>query len=159
VYGAAPQITAGLQYKRNTDPEVAYALGADDDSGVDYYLAASKVWLGAFFGRTVTASLTLRYTEANQAGTLGFGGGDAEIVGEGSLAVFLNRYWAAGIEYRQKPDALTSAREDDWKDVFIAWFPAKSISLAAAYADLGSIAGLKGQDGFFLSIQLNTGAL
>lgn len=69
----------------------AYALGAADDSGVDYYLAASKVWLDALFGRNVTGSLTLRYTGANQTGTLGFGGGDAELAADGSLAVFLNR--------------------------------------------------------------------
>ena len=30
-------------------------------------------------------------------------------------------------------------REDDWKDIFIAWAPSKNLSLTLAWVDLGHI--------------------
>ena len=63
-----------------------------------------------------------------------------------------NRHLAFGIEYRQKPDNLSFAREEDWNDVFIAWFPNKHINVTAAWADLGDIAGVKDQQGWYLSL-------
>ena len=62
---------------------------------------------------------------------------------------------AVGVEYRQKPDNLGFAREDDWHDAFVAWFPNKHVALVAAYADLGSIAGLDGQRGGYVSLQVS----
>ncbi|GAA3971829.1 DUF3034 family protein [Allohahella marinimesophila] len=161
VYGTMPQFSAGLQYKRNTEATIPYALGADDNAGVDVYLAASKVWLNALLGRNLALSATARYTEANQGGLLGFGavGERPQLVGEASLAIFLNRYWAMGVEYRQKPDNLAGVREHDWRDVFIGWFPSKSVSIVTAYTDLGSVAGQKQQEGLYLSVHLNTGNL
>lgn len=161
LYGTMPQLSAGVQYKRNTEAEVAFALGADDDAGVDVYIAASKVWLDAVWGRNLALNTTWRYTDANQTGLLGFGaaGQGRAIAAETSLAIFINRYWAAGIEYRQKPDNLAGVREHDWRDVFVGWFPSKAVSLVAAYADLGTIAGLKQQEGLYLSVHLNTGTL
>jgi hypothetical protein len=47
-------------------------------------------------------------------------------------------------------------KEDDWKDVFIAWAPNKHFSLTAAWVDLGHIAPAaqpKRQDGAYLSAQ------
>ena len=66
-------------------------------------------------------------------------------VKDGSIAYLLNKQWAVGVEYRVKPDRLNPSilgdalREDDWKDVFVAWAPNKHVSLTAAYVDLGSI--------------------
>ena len=158
VYGTLPQLSAGLLYKRNVAFEVPEAVGARDDSGVDAYVAATKLWLVGPFGRSAFLNGTLRATRANQLGLLGFGGdreGGYSLVGEASAGLFLNRRWALGAEYRQKPDNLAFAREDDWFDVFVGWFPAKRVALVAAWSDLGSIAGLDGQRGAYLSLQLS----
>jgi hypothetical protein len=58
-----------------------------------------------------------------------------------------------GAEYRQKPDNLRSFHEDDYWDVFSAWFPTKNLSMTAAYADLGQIAMKDNQHGWYLSLQ------
>lgn len=155
IYGKLPAISAGLQWKRNRDNGVPDALGATDDEGVDYTLSASRLWLNAIAGRNVFANATLRHTEANQLGLLGFGGpdGQGQWVTEGSLGIFLNRRWVIGVEYRQKPDQLSSVKEDPWADVFVGWFPAKRLSVVGAYTALGDIAGLEDQRGFYLSLQ------
>jgi Protein of unknown function (DUF3034) len=44
-------------------------------------------------------------------------------------------------------------REDDFKDVFLAFVPAKYFSVTLAYADLGNIANRPGQAGSYVSIQ------
>ena len=68
-----------------------------------------------------------------------------------------------GIEFRAKPDNLNQSvlgtgalKEDDWKDVFIAWAPNKHFSLTAAWVDLGRIAPAlqpRRQTGSYLSAQ------
>lgn len=47
------------------------------------------------------------------------------------------------------------AREDDWYDVFLGWFPSKRFSVVAAWSDLGSIAGLDDQRGLYVSLQIS----
>jgi hypothetical protein len=156
VYGALPAIAVGAIFKRNRDFTVPAALGARDDRGVELTLSASRLWLNALSGRNVFGSLTIRNTDANQAGFLGFGGpeGGRDWVTEASLGVFLNRHWVLGLELRDKPDNLSAAREDAWWDAFVGWFPNKRFSVVGAYADLGDIAGLRDQTGFYLSLQL-----
>jgi hypothetical protein len=157
IYGSLPALTAGVQWKRNRDSAVPLALGAEDNEGIDFTLSASRLWLGAVAGRNLFANATLRRTEANQLGLLGFGsidGADSRWVGEASLGVFLSRHWVVGAEYRQKPDLLQTVEEDAWKDVFLGWFPSKRVSVIGAYTDLGSIAGLADQTGFYLSVQI-----
>lgn len=156
VYTAMPQISLGVQHKRQLDFAIPGAVGARDDSGTDVYLAASKLFLGAAFDRHLLVNTTVRSTRANQAGLLGFGGdrkAGRSLVLESSVAVLLDPRWAIGVEYRQKPDNLGFAREDDWKDAFVAWFPNKHVAVVAAYADLGSIATLDKQRGAYLSLQ------
>lgn len=156
IYGDLPQVSVGTQYKKNNDYALPAAVGAEDDSSVDWYVSAAKAWLDGPFHRTWVANLTLRSSKANQIGLLGFGGDKSDSrdwLAEASVAVFLNRYWAAGVEYRQKPDNLSFAEEQDWKDVFVAYFPNKQVSVVAAYTDLGSIAGLDNQTGWYLSVQ------
>jgi hypothetical protein len=154
IYGAMPQFTAGLQYKRNRDMAVPSALGAARDSGTDLYLAAGKLWLNGVLGRNVFANGTLRWTAAHQTGLLGFDE-QRELVAEGSVGVFLNRHWVIGAEYRQKPDQLQSVTEDDWADVFVGWFPNKRFAAVFAWTELGDIAGLASQSGWYLSLQLS----
>ena len=156
VYTTMPQLSLGVQHKRQLDFAIPSAVGARDDSGTDVYLAASKLFLAGALDRHLLVNATLRSTRANQAGLLGFGGdrkAGRSLVLESSVAVLLDPHWAVGVEYRQKPDNLGFAREDDWKDAFVAWFPNKHVAVVAAYADLGSIATLDKQRGPYLSLQ------
>ena len=153
VYSDWPQLSVGIQHKSLDDGAVATLVGAQDTSGTDYYLAASKLHLGAVGGLNWFWNVTTRYSEANQLGLLGYGGAndDAKILFEGSTAVFLSRSIAVGIEYRQKSNNLNLG-EQDWKDLFVAWMPNKHVSVTAAYLDLGSIAGASDQTGWYLSV-------
>lgn len=155
VYSDWPQISVGLQHKELDDGSIAAAVGADDaDSGTDFYIAATKVHLGGFFGYNTVWNTTLRATNANQTGLLGFGhvdDDDYEIMFEGSFGILFSRHLAVGVEYRQKPDNL-GLGEDDWKDFFIAWIPSKDVNVTLAWAELGSIAGIPDQNGLYLSI-------
>lgn len=157
IYTVMPQVSLGVQRKRQLDFAIPRAVGARDDAGTDIYLSASKLFLAGLGGRHLLVNGTLRSTRANQAGLLGFGG-DREagrsLVLEGAAAMMLNPRWAVGVEYRQKPDNLGFAREDDWKDAFVAWFPSKHVSLVGAYADLGAIATLERQRGLYFSLQV-----
>jgi hypothetical protein len=153
VYSQWPQVSVGIQHKSLATPDVALSLGAGDDTGDDIYLAASKLHLGLLAGYNVLWNLSARYTEANELGLLGFGGpsGKRALHSEASIAVLLNKHLAIGTEYRQKPDNL-GLKEDDWQDVFIAWFPNKHLNLTLAYLDLGTIAALPNQTGWYLSL-------
>ena len=156
VYGELPQISVGMQHKSNQTFALPSAVGATKASDTDWYISAAKAWLDGPFHRTWVANLTARRTRANQLGLLGFGGdqqNSAEWMAEASVAMFINRYWAIGAEYRQKPDNLGFAEEQDWRDVFVAYFPSKHVSVGGAYTDLGSIAGLDDQTGWYLSLQ------
>jgi hypothetical protein len=152
-----PQLALGLQFKKNDDFEFVPALlGARDDSDVDVYLTATKIWLAGPFSRTWLVNGTLRATRGNQLGILGFGGDRKDsrsLNAELSTAVFLADQLVAGTEYRQKPDNLGSFAEDDYWDVFATLFPSKHFSVTAAYADLGRIAMKPGQHGWYLSLQ------
>lgn len=157
VYTAMPQVSVGVQHKRQRDFAIPRAVGARDDSGTDVYLSATKLFLGGVGGRHLLLNGTLRSTRANQTGLLGFGGDREDgpsLVLEGSAAVMLDPHWGVGIEYRQKPDNLGFAQEDDWMDAFVAWFPNKHVSVVGAWADLGSIATLDDQRGVYLSVQV-----
>jgi hypothetical protein len=147
-----PQVAVGAQYKSNDQDAVLHAVGAKSSSGIDYYLAATKVLLD----QSLVIDATLRATRANQTGLLGFGGDknsgySAEF--EGSLAYLVTRHLAVGGELRTKPDNLSFAREDNWWDLFAAYAVSKSLSVTLAYADLGDIATFKNQRGLYLSLQ------
>jgi hypothetical protein len=59
------------------------------------------------------------------------------------------------MEYRQKPDNLNNAAENDAYDAFVGWFPCKHWSMVLAYAQLGSIANFDHQRGYYLSLSAN----
>ncbi|MBX9605350.1 MAG: DUF3034 family protein [Gammaproteobacteria bacterium] len=157
IYGRWPQVAAGMQYKHNLDFGIPDAVGARHDDDVELYISAAKLWLAGLFERNVFGNLTLRWSRANQGGLLGFGGdrGDGrELLVEGAAGIFLTRHIALGGEYRQQPDKLSFSPQSDWFDAFVAVFPNKHLSLVAAYADLGTVATLPGQRGWYLSLQL-----
>lgn len=152
-----PQLSAGLQYKKNSDFDFVPALiGARHDSDVEPYLAATKVYLAGPFSRTWLVNATLRATRANQLGILGFGGDRSDnrsLVAEMSAAMFVNDFVVVGAEYRQKPDKLSAFEEEDFSDLFVAYFPTKNFSITAAYVDLGNIAIHDNQRAWYLSLQ------
>ncbi|OZY87660.1 hypothetical protein CBP51_12045 [Cellvibrio mixtus] len=156
IYTPMPQISIGIQHKKNLDFLVPAAVGAKDDSGTDINLTATKLILGAVFDRNLLLNANLRYTNANQTGLVGFGGDkndQRDVVAEISTGLLLNRHWLVGAEYRQKPNNLSFIKEDDWQTVFVGWFPNKRIALVAAYVDLGEVATFKDQTGWYLSLQ------
>lgn len=108
VYSDWPQLSLGIQHKSLDDGAVATLVGAQDTSGTDYYLAASKLHLGAIAGYNWFWNVTTRYSEANQLGLLGYGGSNssAKVLFEGSTALFFSREVAVGVEYRQKTITL-----------------------------------------------------
>ena len=152
-----PQVSVGAMVKRNRDYDlVPRALGATSANGTEFYVAASKLWLAGFAGRNVLANLTLRSTNANQFGILGFGGPQGNrrrLMPEVSAAVFINDRLALGAEWRDKPNNLTAFKEESASSVFLAWFPIKNLSLTAAWVDLGNIANKPNQTGWYLSGQ------
>jgi len=157
-----PQISVGAMHKRNKGIGGLGALGvtnvtqlgARDDKGTDYYLAATKLYLDA----SLLVNATLRATKANQMGLLGFGGDKQDgyrTMVEVSAAYMIDRQLVAGVEYRQKPHNLGVDREKAYYDVFVAWFPSKHVSVTAAYAVLGDITIFNParQRGAYLSVQ------
>ncbi len=156
LYSPWGQWSAGLQYKRQREFTVPAAIGARDDSGTDVYLSGSKLFFAAIMDRNLLINATLRATRANQGGLLGFGGdrnNGHELMAEGSVGLFLTRQWLVGAEYRQKPDNLSFAAEDDWWDLFLAWVPDRRLAVTAALVNLGDVATLEDQQGLFLQLQ------
>jgi hypothetical protein len=157
-----PQIAVGVMAKRNKGVGGLGALGvtkvtqlgAKDDSGIDYYVAATKILLD----QSLLLNGTVRATKANQMGLLGFGGdkGDSyQAKLEVSAAYMISRKLVAGLEYRMKPRNVGVDDEKAYYDAFIAWFPSKHVSVTAAYAVLGDITVFNPtrQRGAYLSVQ------
>jgi hypothetical protein len=157
-----PQVAVGVMAKRNKGIGGLGALGvtkvtqlgAKDENGIDYYVAATKILLD----QSLLLNGTVRATKANQMGLLGFGGdkGDScKAKLEVSAAYLITRKLVAGVEYRMKPRNLGVDNEKDYYDAFIAWFPTKNVSVTAAYAVLGDITVVNPtkQRGAYLSVQ------
>ena len=166
-----PQIAVGLEHKKVRPGSLQSVLDflGTQTSGTDVYLSATKLLLG----QGLLLNGTLRYTNANQNGLLGFGSAAPgknrrSLQPEFSIAYLLRPNLAVGAEYRFKPNNLqalgaaaglgAALREDDWKDLFIAWAPCKNVSLTLAYVDLGRIVpGVtrdRRQTGYYLSAQV-----
>jgi len=147
-----PQVSVGAQYKKNNQGTVVRAVGGKDDSGTDYYVSATKLLLD----QSLLLSGAVRLTKANQTGLLGFGGDRSDSYKpqfEGSAALLLSKRLAVGAEYRSKPSNLGFARDDDWVDLFAAYAINRTVSVTAAYVDLGDIATFKDQRGLYVSLQ------
>lgn len=160
-----PQIALGIEAKHLDAGGLAGtldSLGARR-SGQDLYLSATKLLLE----HGLLLNLTLRATQANQNGLLGFGGSAHQgrtLQPEFSMAKLLRRDLALGAEFRAKPDRLNPSalgaglKEDDWADVFLAWAPHPQASLTLAWVDLGHIVPAvqsRRQRGAYASLQLS----
>lgn len=156
VYTETPQVSLGIQYKKNRDFAIPATVGAADDDGVDLYASAAKLFLAGARGYNLFLNGTVRYTEANETGLLGFGGADGSshsVNLEAAAGVLLTRKLVVGAEYRQKSGNLDGLPEDDWYDVFVGYFPNRHFSVVAAYTHLGEVATLTDQQGWYLSIE------
>ncbi|MDP1998159.1 MAG: DUF3034 family protein [Rhodoferax sp.] len=166
-----PQISVGMEVKRTQAGSIRPVLDflGSKTSGTDLYVSATKLLLG----ERILLNSTLRYTNANQGGLLGFG---ASAPGQNSRSWYpefsavylLRRDLAVGAEYRFMPNKLealgqaaglgSGLAQDDWKDIFIAWAPNKNLALAAAYVDLGrvvpGVTGARKQRGLYASAQV-----
>ena len=166
-----PQIAVGLEHKQVHPGSIGSVLDflGTKTSGTDVYVSATKLLLA----QSVLVNGTLRYTNANQNGLLGFGSAgpgknSRSLQPEFSVAYLINKNLAVGAEYRFKPNNLqalgaaaglgAALREDDWKDIFVAWAPSKNVSLTLAYVDLGrivpGITNNRRQTGYYLSAQV-----
>lgn len=165
-----PQISVGLEYKavRPGSLQSVFDFMGVKNNGTDFYVSATKLLLA----KSLLLNGTLRSTNANQGGLLGFGAGSTgtssrSVVPEFAVAYLLNKKLAIGAEYRVMTNNLESVgsaaglgnalHADDWKDIFVAWAPSKNVSLTLAYVDLGQIvpgvtAGRR-QTGTYLSAQ------
>jgi hypothetical protein len=127
-------------------------------TGVDFYLSATKLYIGAINGRNLLLSATLQATKANQFGLLGFGGDKHDsyrLQPAFSVGLMLTDNLITGLEYRYKPDNLSAFKEDNAQDAFMTWFPVKNFSVTAAYIDLGNIADKDNQKAWYLSGQIS----
>lgn len=166
-----PQIAVGLEHKRVRPGSIGSVLDflGTKTSGTDVYVSATKLLLA----QSVLVNGTLRYTNANQNGLLGFGSAapgknNRSLQPEFSVVYLISKNLAVGAEYRFKPNNLqalgaaaglgAALREDDWKDMFVAWAPSKNLSLTLAYVDLGrivpGITNNRRQTGYYLSAQV-----
>ena len=166
-----PQIAVGLEHKRVRPGSIGSVLDflGTQTSGTDVYVSATKLLLA----QSLLVNGTLRSTNANQNGLLGFGAAAPgknrrSLQPEFSVAYLINKNLAVGAEVRFKPNTLqalgaaaglgAALREDDWKDIFIAWAPSKNLSLTLAYVDLGrivpGITNHRRQTGYYLSAQV-----
>jgi hypothetical protein len=151
-----PQLAVGVLQKQTKDfAGVPAALGAARGSGTEFYLAATKVYLGAIGGHTLLIDVTLRRSAANQYGLLGFGGSRAPALRpEASAAVWLTDTLLAGAEYRAKRGTLDLPAEGDAGDAFLAWEPTRNVAIVLAYVDLGPVAFQRAQRGAYLSFSV-----
>ena len=166
-----PQIAVGLEHKSVSPGSLSSVFNflGTKTNGTDFYVNATKL----FLAQGILVNATLRNTNANQNGLLGFGSAapgkdDRSWVPEVSVAYLLSKNWAIGAEYRAKPNNLEDLgqaaglgkglAEDAWKDVFVAWAPNKNVSMTLAYVDLGRIVpgvtAARNQSGYYLSAQL-----
>ncbi len=144
-----PQLSVGLLHKRSDSGALADTLNGPlgaSNHGTDLYVAVSKLLMR----QALLLNLSLRLTDANQGGLLGFGGAQGNgrrLMPELSVAWMPARNVALGAEARFKPDNLNRSvlgdgalKEDDWFDLFVAWAPSKHFSVTLAAVDLGRIA-------------------
>ncbi len=164
-----PQTALGYEYKKNTGisngagvglPALVSPtqLGARSQSGSDLYLAVTKV----FLAQSLLVDATVRYTNADQLGLLGFGGDlrrDRTLNFEATVAYIITRKFAMGAEYREKPHDLGVDNERAAWDVFAAYTFSRNVSLVGAFVSLGNILApvtheYADQHGAYLSLQV-----
>ncbi|MGJ8669508.1 MAG: DUF3034 family protein [Oceanococcus sp.] len=176
-----PQVSIGGLYKENKNPQLLNTLQAAKSKDWEAYAVATKIFfpistLVSVAGRYTNANQT------GLTGFGGPDGDDKELRFEVSIAHLLAKNTAFGFEYQQHGDnlggrsvqaagldltpatgllsglglgtgaTLTQLPEDDWYDMFFAYFPNKNLSFVIAYAMLGNITLTPEQHGFYMSV-------
>jgi hypothetical protein len=161
-----PAVSLSVEYKNNKDVDtindrtggLLTAAGMDDNSGVDYILAVTKLFKDTFLGMPILVNASTRYTKGAQTGYLGFSK-DANFTGEFTLAVLPESNVAVGAEFRTKPDEYTdvagvgSFDESNWGDFFIAYFPTPGLSVSAAIVNFGNIVNRNVNSGLWMNMK------
>ena len=127
-----PQIAVGAEFKslQSSGLDGTLSVLGAKKNGTDLYVSATKL----FLAQGILVNGTLRATNANQNGLLGFGGtlggsrDQYQLMPELSVVWLANRNLAFGMEYRRMPNNLQDPgaaaglgdglRAQDWKDVF-----------------------------------------
>lgn len=122
-----PAVAIGAIYKHTT------LDGAHDNSGVDYYVVASK--LITQLPRPLLISGGALSTQGLVTGILGFDE-DRKITGFANIDLLPLDNVAIGFEYKQGAEFDTFKNADYW-NAHIGWLVNKNLSLIAAYADAG----------------------
>ncbi len=166
-----PVVSVGASYHDNvtsafpgTSEALPKAVGSHLN-GTTFYIVATKLFIDGLFGHYTLVSAGARLTNSNYGGLLGFGGTNtAGRFKSGyhaepffDVAYFPDRKVAVGYEFRAMPHfdvagALNLNTTNNWQDAFVAYFPTKNLSITAAYAALGTIAGSKNSNGLYLSL-------
>jgi hypothetical protein len=144
-----PALTVGVHYKYNDDIDdidsdlmgTLQGVGIEDNDGVDFTLYATKMITA--LPRPVLLSAGLRSTKAAHIGLLGFTD-EREIVGEGSIIVFVTNQFAVAAEYRQKPDGYDEipglvASEDDWWTLCVCYVVNEHMTISGGYGNFGEV--------------------
>ncbi|MEW6742508.1 MAG: DUF3034 family protein [Planctomycetota bacterium] len=146
--GWLPALTAGVHFKLNetiddVDEDLGggvEAIGIEDDSGWDFTLFASKMFM---VGRPLVATVGLRSTEAAHVGLLGFTG-DRRLLVEGSLCYLATDAITLAAEYRRKTSDYDEvpgliAEEDDWWTLDACYLVDTHTSIAVGYGHFGHL--------------------
>jgi hypothetical protein len=94
IYDQLPQVSLGIQHKRQKDFLIPSLVGAQRSADTEGYIAASRLILGGAFGYNLLLNGGVRYSRANELGLLGFGGDRHSVLKEGSVAVLFIPRWA-----------------------------------------------------------------
>jgi len=147
-----PAVTAGVTFMYNPNTQTIdrrlggalRGLGFERNNGTDFTLTATKTFPKLFFGKPLIATGGIRFSQASQIGTLGFG--DAyRMTGEGSILAFITDCVILGYEYRQKKNPYGQlgnllGPEDDWHTVIVAFCISPQCCVSVGWGHFGNIA-------------------
>ena len=162
----APAITAGVQFKYNSDianidKELSGALsniGYRNDYGVDFTLTMTKTFPKLLLDRPVIATAGLRLSEAADLGFLGFGD-TYRATFEGNVAWLPYDKVLVAYEFRQNADPYGKiangiggyliGAEDNWQAFDLALIPNKHSTIVAGWGLLGNLANARADNTWF----------
>jgi len=174
-----PQVAIGAFYKVNGNKALLQTLGADKTADYEGYLALTKIFFPISTAIDFTARYTSANETGLTGFGSDTSGNHRKLRMEGSLAYLLAKNIAIGGEYQQHGNnlggktvntlngvntllgslglggldtTLTQQKESDWKDLFVAFAPAKNLSFTAAVLDLGNITFTPNQFGYYISM-------
>jgi len=155
-----PAVTAGATFKYNPNVQTidrrlgggVRGLGLARSNGTDFTLTATKTVIEPLLKRPVMLTGGIRFSQAAQLGTLGFG--DAyRMTGEGSVAYLITDWMAIAYEYRQKKNPYNTlgtllGREQAWQAVDFAFIVNPHLTFAVGWLCAGNVANGRVDNGW-----------